>query len=117
MGTAKPVRKRIRGPREGKKDDNAKGRDFTVPAPRAANVRSLPLTQATYALSVHDLEALPPAGIPEVAFAGRSNAGKSSAINAITGRHRLAFVSKTPGRTQLLNFFSLGGLAYLVDLP
>jgi len=55
--------------------------------------------------------------VPELAFAGRSNAGKSSAINALTGRRRLAFVSKTPGRTQLLNFFDLGGRAYLVDLP
>ena len=55
--------------------------------------------------------------MPELAFAGRSNAGKSSAINALTGRRRLAFVSKTPGRTQLINFFSLGKTAYLVDLP
>jgi len=67
-------------------------------------------------MSVHDPRELPPEGKPEVAFAGRSNAGKSSAINAITGRRRLAFVSKAPGRTQLINFFSLGE-AYLVDLP
>jgi len=53
----------------------------------------------------------------EVAFAGRSNAGKSSAINALAQRHRLAFVSKTPGRTQQINFFSLGGERFLVDLP
>lgn len=61
------------------------------------------------------------AGLPssraEVAFAGRSNAGKSSAINALAQRHRLAFVSKTPGRTQQINFFSLGGERFLVDLP
>jgi GTP-binding protein len=50
-------------------------------------------------------------------FAGRSNVGKSSAINAITGRKRLAFTSKTPGRTQTINFFSLGAEARLVDLP
>lgn len=56
------------------------------------------------------------AGI-EIAFAGRSNAGKSSAINALANRNRLAFVSKTPGRTQHINFFSLGGNRYLVDLP
>ena len=55
--------------------------------------------------------------MPEIAFAGRSNAGKSSAINALAGRRRLAFASKTPGRTQLINFFSLAGRAYLVDLP
>jgi GTP-binding protein len=53
----------------------------------------------------------------EVAFAGRSNAGKSSAINALTGRHRLAFVSKTPGRTQQINYFALDGDRYIVDLP
>lgn len=53
----------------------------------------------------------------EVAFAGRSNAGKSSAINAITGRRGLARTSKTPGRTQLVNFFSLGPNQRLVDLP
>ncbi len=52
-----------------------------------------------------------------MAFAGRSNAGKSSAINALAGRRRLAFVSKTPGRTQLINFFALGPEAFLVDLP
>ena len=70
-----------------------------------------------YALSAHDPREMPPPGIPELAFAGRSNAGKSSAINALAGRRRLAFVSKTPGRTQLINFFSLGERAYLVDLP
>ena len=60
---------------------------------------------------------MPRPGAPELAFAGRSNAGKSSAINTLTGRRRLAFVSKTPGRTQLINFFSLGDAAFLVDLP
>lgn len=53
----------------------------------------------------------------EVAFAGRSNSGKSSAINAITGRRALARISKTPGRTQLINFFELGSDQKLVDLP
>ena len=59
------------------------------------------MARAAYALSAHDPRELPPPGVPEIAFAGRSNAGKSSAINALTGRRRLAFVSKTPGRTQL----------------
>lgn len=68
-------------------------------------------------MSVHDPRELPRPGAPELAFAGRSNAGKSSAINTLTGRRRLAFVSKTPGRTQLINFFSLGEGALLVDLP
>lgn len=54
---------------------------------------------------------------PEAAFAGRSNAGKSSALNAITGRRALARTSKTPGRTQLVNFFALDETARLVDLP
>ena len=53
----------------------------------------------------------------EVAFVGRSNAGKSSAINAITQRHGLARTSKTPGRTRLLNFFEVGSLQRIVDLP
>jgi GTP-binding protein len=77
----------------------------------------LPLAAAAFSLSVHDPRELPRPGIPEIAFAGRSNAGKSSAINTLAGRRRLAFVSKTPGRTQLINFFTLAGQAYLVDLP
>jgi GTP-binding protein len=60
---------------------------------------------------------LPPPGPPEIVFAGRSNVGKSSAINAIVGRKRLAFTSKTPGRTQTINFYSLADAARLVDLP
>ncbi|MBM3368381.1 MAG: YihA family ribosome biogenesis GTP-binding protein [Betaproteobacteria bacterium] len=59
----------------------------------------------------------PPADRPEIAFAGRSNVGKSSAINALANRKRLAFASKTPGRTQAINFFDLGPAARLVDLP
>jgi GTP-binding protein len=59
----------------------------------------------------------PPDHGVEIAFAGRSNAGKSSAINVITVRHALARTSKTPGRTRLLNFFSLGADRRIVDLP
>ncbi len=59
----------------------------------------------------------PPEAGPEIAFSGRSNAGKSSALNLLTGHRKLARVSKTPGRTQLINFFDLEGGARLVDLP
>ncbi len=61
--------------------------------------------------------ALPPESLPEIAFAGRSNVGKSSLINALTGRRMLARTSDTPGRTRQINFFDLGGLLMLVDLP
>ena len=60
---------------------------------------------------------LPPQSLPEAAFVGRSNAGKSSLINALTGRKALARVSQTPGRTREINFFDLGGRLMLVDLP
>lgn len=72
---------------------------------------------ARFEASVAEAKGLPPARGPEIAFAGRSNAGKSSAINALTGVVRLAYVSKTPGRTQLVNFFRLDSGAFLVDLP
>ena len=60
---------------------------------------------------------LPPPGAPEIALAGRSNVGKSSALNALAGRKALARTSKTPGRTQTINFYTLGDAGLLVDLP
>jgi GTP-binding protein len=63
------------------------------------------------------MDGLPPADRPEVCFAGRSNVGKSTLINALTGRKGLARASNTPGRTQELNFFALADAGYLVDLP
>jgi GTP-binding protein len=74
-------------------------------------------SQAQFLAAVGRPQELPPPGPPEVAFAGRSNVGKSSAINALLGRRRLAFTSKTPGRTQTINFYSLATGARLVDLP
>ena len=62
-------------------------------------------------------DALPPESLPEIAFIGRSNVGKSSLVNALTGRRTLARTSNTPGRTQQINFFDLGGRLMLVDLP
>ncbi len=71
----------------------------------------------TFYTSVNDARDLPLHTGIEIAFAGRSNAGKSSVINTLTNRSRLAFVSKTPGRTQLINFFQLNTNQFLVDLP
>ena len=81
---------------------------------------------ARFRLSVSQLDGLPAISVPEIAFVGRSNAGKSTTINVLTRQGRLAFASKTPGRTQLINFFSLSKknengqrehVADLVDLP
>jgi GTP-binding protein len=72
---------------------------------------------AVFEISAAKPQDLPQATGPEIAFAGRSNAGKSSAINTLVGHTRLAFVSKTPGRTQLINLFRLKNGAALVDLP
>lgn len=74
-------------------------------------------SQAAFYTTVNHLQDLPLHGGREVAFVGRSNAGKSSAINTLANHTRLAFTSKTPGRTQHLNFFSLGSNNFLVDLP
>ena len=73
--------------------------------------------KAEFVLGVANLEQLPATGLPEVAFAGRSNVGKSSIINAVCSQKGLAKTSNTPGRTQQLNFFNLDNKIYLVDLP
>jgi len=75
------------------------------------------LRQAVFQQSAEKLNQLPAESIAEVAFAGRSNAGKSSALNILTGQRKLAHVSKTPGRTRLINFFQVASGAFLVDLP
>lgn len=78
---------------------------------------ALDLRQTSFFKSAAAAHDLPPDQGAEVAFAGRSNAGKSSALNKITGIAGLARASKTPGRTQLINFFTVGPQARLVDLP
>ena len=77
--------------------------------------------EAKFYTTVNDLNSLPNASIREVAIVGRSNAGKSSLLNTLTDQNKLAFTSKTPGRTQHINYFSIDGIGangmFLVDLP
>lgn len=75
------------------------------------------LQNVTFVISTNHFNELPVDSGKEIAFAGRSNAGKSSAINTLTNKTRLAFVSKQPGRTQLINFFKIKDMQSLVDLP
>ena len=76
-----------------------------------------PLEGATFQFGAAQASQLPEAGAREIAFAGRSNAGKSSAINALARQSRLAYASRTPGRTQQINFFELRNGAVITDLP
>jgi GTP-binding protein len=76
-----------------------------------------PFAQARFLVSCADLAQLPRDDTPELAFAGRSNAGKSSALNTLTAQNHLARVSKTPGRTQLINLFEIAGVGRFADLP
>jgi GTP-binding protein len=73
--------------------------------------------QAEFIKSAAKQKDYPPPGLPEVAFVGRSNVGKSSLINVLAGRKGLVRTSSTPGRTQLINFFDINGILTLVDLP
>jgi len=84
---------------------------------RLARGRELFNKKCDFVLSVANLNQLPDGDRVEVAFAGRSNVGKSSLINALFGQKKLAKTSSTPGRTQQLNYFNLDDKLYLVDLP
>ena len=75
------------------------------------------VTQAEFVTSAARLDQLPPPGLPEVAFAGRSNVGKSSLINTLVMRKGLVKTSSTPGKTRLINFFTINGRYGFVDLP
>ena len=91
----------------------------TSPRPTSRAARRCSKSPAPSSKASSSIDDLPKDGRPEIAFAGRSNVGKSSLINAVTGRTSLARVSVTPGRTRELNFFTLGktGGPYLVDMP
>jgi GTP-binding protein len=104
-----------------------KGSPMTAPAGRPAGTKTAAmlamgwLHTAKFLTTAPTLEFLPALDVPEIAFVGRSNAGKSTCINTLTQQKRLAFASKTPGRTQSINLFTLGkqGVtdAVLADLP
>ena len=79
--------------------------------------KTIHLSKATFTISAPDIRKLPEDSGIEVAFAGRSNAGKSSALNTLTNQKGLARTSKTPGRTQLINVFEIGDNKRLIDLP
>ena len=79
--------------------------------------RKLFAGDCTFMLGAAALSQVPDSTLPEIAFAGRSNVGKSSLVNGLTGRKTLALISVTPGRTQQLNFFNIGDRLVVTDLP
>jgi GTP-binding protein len=98
--------------------DDAQAADAEAPDAEAIERgRKLFAQACTFFFGAQKLDQVPPPGLPEIAFAGRSNVGKSSLVNALTGQKALARVSNTPGRTQQLNFFDLGKRLVLVDMP
>ena len=91
--------------------------DKSLDALLVKNGRKLFAQECNFVHGAIQLHQLPAPVLPELAFAGRSNVGKSSLVNALTGRKTLARISNTPGRTQQINFFDLGQRLMLVDLP
>ncbi len=92
-------------------------RGLHAPAPGCINLGDMKILSAVFQLSAPDIRACPRSDRPEFAFIGRSNVGKSSLINCLTGHGKLAKVSGTPGKTRLLNFFTINNRWTLVDLP
>ena len=91
-------------------DEALTGRDWE-------RIRKLFAGPCEFVAGAANTDAIPPPSLPEMAFVGRSNVGKSSLINALTGRGSLARTSNTPGATKQINFFRLGNACNLVDLP
>jgi GTP-binding protein len=112
-------------PAPGRREETGQGKgidavfpaDFTPEPATLETGRLLFAKPCEFRTGAASADSLPADGLPEVAFAGRSNVGKSSLLNALTGHSHLARVSHTPGRTQQLNFFELDGRIMLVDLP
>ncbi len=78
---------------------------------------AMKIDSASFYKSVSDLKGLPASSLPEIVFVGRSNVGKSTLLNSLTGRKALAKTSSTPGKTQLINYFTINERCYFVDLP
>jgi GTP-binding protein len=93
------------------------GPDKSLDVTLVESGRKLFAQECNFVHGAIQLDQLPAPGLPELAFAGRSNVGKSSLVNALTGQKTLARISNTPGRTQQINFFDLGQRLMLVDLP
>ena len=107
-------------PGDAREDGGSQPLESTPEAPTAEAIeagRLLFAAECRFFFAAQRLDQLPPPTLPEIAFAGRSNVGKSSIINALTGHKALARASNTPGRTRQLNFFDLAGRLVIVDMP